>query len=147
MTPSALCQVFVDAIEAQAVPAVDKAHEGDRFTGVVGPPALEAMDRHFGVECGASVRRNINGCRTEHEATITITFVYLASSDVDAYRRIIDDQALVSEAIHDVRQSGVSNATGILNGVIVSGGDIAPGVAANTIEVQRAVEVVYTYSA
>ncbi len=142
--PSQLCQVFIDAIEAQAVPAADKAHPGDIFTGVIGPPALE-MDRHFGVECSASQRRNLNGCRTEHQALITLTFVYVDSSDEDTYKRIIDDMALVSEAVHDVRESGVSNATEILQHVVVSGGDVAPGPTEQTIAVQRQVEVVYTY--
>ena len=141
--PSELLQVFVDCVEAKAVPT--KAHRGDKFTGVVGPLPQVVRDRMFGTTMGASVRDYTNSCIEEHRATVTLTFVYAISSDQNAYKRIIDDMALVSEALHDIKTSGVTNSDAILEIAVDPDQQIGPGVDERTIEVERNCAVTYNY--
>ena len=141
--PSELLQVFVDCVEAKAVPS--KAHKGDKFKGLVGPLPMVVRDRFFGVTMGASVRDYTNSCIEEHRATVTLTFIYVVSSDTAAYKRVIDDMALVSEALHDIKTSGVTNADAILEIDVQPDQQIAEGIDERTIEVAREVGVVYNY--
>lgn len=141
--PSELLQVFVDLVEAKPVPS--KAHSGDVFKGYIGPLPEVARDRLFGAEISASVRANINSCKIEHTATVTLTFTYVVSTDSATYKRIIDDMALVSEALHDATTSGVTNYDAVLHVDVSAEQAIAPGVNEGTIEVSRSVAVLYNY--
>jgi hypothetical protein len=140
--PSQLLQVLVDAVEAQAVPS--SAHAGDVFRGYVGPIPEFARDRLFGVEMSASVRSLINSCKGEHKATATLTFVYVGTSDSATYTRIIDDMALVSEALHDVITSNVSNAGDVLHIDVDEGVEISQ-LDERTMTVARGCAVIYNY--
>lgn len=143
MKPSELLQVFVDGVEAKAVPS--KAHAGDVFRGYVGPLPLVARDRLFGVTMGASVRDLTNSCHEEHRAGLTLTFRYVVSSDTATYKRVVDDMALVSEALHDIRTSGVANAGDVLHVEVAPDQQLVEGAVEGTIEVARAVAVLYNY--
>ncbi len=142
--PSELLQVFVDCVEAKDVPS--KAHKGDKFTGIVGPLPLNVRDRMFGATMGASVRDLVNSCKEEHRATVTLTFAYVVSSDEATYRRIVDDMALVSEALHDIKTSGVDNADAVLHIEVEPDQEISAGVDERTLEVARSCAVLYNYS-
>ncbi len=141
--PSQLLQVFVDAVEAKAVPS--RAHSGDVFKGYVGPLPLVARDRLFGVTMGASVRDLTNSCTEEHAATVTLTFRYVISSDTATYKRVIDDMALVSEALHDLTLSGVDNVGDVLRVDVAPDQELAEGAVEGTIEVARSASVLYNY--
>lgn len=140
--PSQLAQVFIDAVEAKAVPS--KAHAGDTFKGVIGPLPMQVRDRMFGVGMSASQRAHLNGCEEEHRVQVSLSFVYIATSDQATYKRIIDDMALVSEALDDLRTSGVTNADAVLQVQIEEGAQIER-IDEATWLVDRICTVVYNY--
>ena len=119
--PSQLAQVLVDVIEAISLPSGSKAFSGDTFRGTIGPPPMEVSQRAFGVELGVSSRTYSNACPEEHSVTATITVTYAMTADAASYSRMIDDCARITEALNDLRSSGVTNATAVFEVVVQSG--------------------------
>lgn len=117
MKPSQLATIIKEAIEG--IEPANKAHDGDRFRGLVAEDPGQAIDRCFSVSLALPNRNPDLLDPGEHVIRGAVAVAYLDSPE--AYSRMVDDAAEIVEVLCELADGAELLSLLIDDGVVQDG--------------------------